>query len=690
MKGKHVFFALGLSFLMGLGALAAAGANRNREMQKADAATMNNGDTVYLDFGGDGKGWAADGANVYAWTWYSSASKWENVSYDSTTGFHKIVLTDAGATGFTLLRESGTAPARIGTDFGATEGWWNKQDVSFEADKNLVNATSAGSIGDWESFTSNVYGLVGDFNDWGEKDGDKTDVLLTGDGTTKSVETYLHQGAKAKIRLNYRWNLSFGYSELVAGSLTYFDDGGDNNMETKDPGTYTFNFNTSSKEISVGVAADVPAEDGYYIVGTETNWKYAGATKMSTDPAVAGENTAVCLGYVASADEIIKVRSYIDGVDTWYGNNEPLSETDGTYDIYLNSSKEVYVHYNEPDPVTVYRVKVGDAAAVGITLNENTEYMTAEMDFKAGDEVSVLYKGVADSTFHLKEIGNNNVNDDGEVLLNAHGRVYIDVDAKTIFVGGLDFGGYHLVVNNTFVKMTKNDNPLDPSFREYYSELIEFKQNDVVRFVDTTGDNPDPNVKYANIFDITTIDPDSVTGFAEVGGSLKASKDLLCSVYLKIKDGADNVYFGTYAPEVAAAKNYAKDFTDAFDGICKESEQDEDYVAGLALEWQSQKTTFETLPQQVQDVLKAATKSHSVEDIANFISAYEYIAKKYNTRLGASYNFLEKDLGLGSNVITRTMNVANQTTLIIVLVATVTTISAIGLFLNIKRRKEVK
>lgn len=685
MKGKNVFFALGLSLVMGLGAVAALASNR--EVQKAEAATLDNGTVVYLDFGGDGHGWADANASVYAWTWYSTGSKWENVSYDSTTGFHKFTLSDVGATGFTLLREDSSLPARSGKDFGNTEGWWNKLDANFEEGKNLLNATSTTSFDEWESFTGNVYGLVGDFNDWGEKDGNKTDVLLTGDGTTKSVQKYLHQHAKAKIRLNYRWNLSYGYSNLVAGSKTYFTDD-DGNMQTVDAGTYTFNFNSSSKDISVNVLADVPAEDGYYIVGTATDWKYSGATKMSTDPEEVGSDIAVYKGYVASSvNEEIKVRSYISGVDTWYGDNETLATTDGTYDIYLNSSEEVYVYHNEPDPVTVYTVKIGEAAPFAIALNEGTEYMTAEMDFDAGDEVSVLYKGAVDNSFHLKEIGNNNVNGDGEVLLNAHGRVYIDVNAKTIFVGGLKPNGYHLVVNDDYIEMTQNNEPLDPSFIEFYSSLIDFKENDVVKFVDTTGLNP--SADYANIFDITTIDPKSVDGFTVVGGSLKASKDLSCSVYLKIKSGFDNVYFGTYDEEVALAKNFAKDFTDAFDAICQESGQDDDYVAGLASEWQSQKTTFEGLHEKVQNVLKEATKSHDVKEIREFISAYEYIAGKYKTRLGADYNFLLKE-GLESNKVVRIMNVTNQTTLIVVLVATITTISAIGLFLVIKRRKEVK
>lgn len=92
---------------------------------------------------------------------------------------------------------------------------------------------------------------------------------------------------------------------------------------------------------------DVPAEDGYYIVGTKSNWKFDGATKM--DAGTDG-NKAQLLQYAAEANEEFKVRSYLDGVDTWYGNNYEVGDTAKVLNIYLNGSNEVYIEeYVEPD-----------------------------------------------------------------------------------------------------------------------------------------------------------------------------------------------------------------------------------------------------------------------------------------------------------------------------------------------------
>ena len=88
-------------------------------------------------------------------------------------------------------------------------------------------------------------------------------------------------------------------------------------------------------------APDVPAQDGYYIVGTKSNWKYAGATKMS---AGTDGNKAQLLRYEASAGEIFKVRSYLTGTDTWYGSNYEVGENDALLDIYLNGDDQVYIN----------------------------------------------------------------------------------------------------------------------------------------------------------------------------------------------------------------------------------------------------------------------------------------------------------------------------------------------------------
>lgn len=54
---------------------------------------------------------------------------------------------------------------------------------------------------------------------------------------------------------------------------------------------------------------DEPAEDGYYLVGSKTNFKFKNATKMSTT-GIAAENVAELMNYPAKQDEKIKVRGF--------------------------------------------------------------------------------------------------------------------------------------------------------------------------------------------------------------------------------------------------------------------------------------------------------------------------------------------------------------------------------------------
>ena len=90
------------------------------------------------------------------------------------------------------------------------------------------------------------------------------------------------------------------------------------------------------------------AEETYYVVSTETNWKYKNAPAMSTTSEFKKDNTAVLFDYTAKANEEIQIRGTFGGADKWYGvggeggTNYTFTEA-GDYDLYLNGSKELYV-----------------------------------------------------------------------------------------------------------------------------------------------------------------------------------------------------------------------------------------------------------------------------------------------------------------------------------------------------------
>ena len=94
----------------------------------------------------------------------------------------------------------------------------------------------------------------------------------------------------------------------------------------------------------------------------------------------------------------------------------------------------------------------------------------------------------------------------------------------------------------------------------------------------------------------------------------------------------------------ADAEEFAKSFNDAMEGVCVYNNEDTTPSEALVSAWGEQVKAFEELPEQVQNFLKAATTHDTINEIAEFVEKYEYIAGKYGDLLGEGYNFLEKDI----------------------------------------------
>ena len=459
-------------------------------------------------------------------------------------------------------------------------------------------------------------------------------------------------------------------------------------------------------------------EDGYYLFGTFNGWNPKLGRPAVLEGGV-GPAYVVSGLTVAKDDEVEMISFPAEGKELSYHEADPnrvstMTDVDftvitgdvqekgnihfnkaGTYTIYFNPEAEAGLgwysieddNYVEP----VYTVQVG-ATEYDLELNEGTEYKIKDhIDIKlnAGDEITVLKDGV-EVEFERKKIGNNNLNADFEVIADAQAQVYIDLDAETIFAGGLTFGGYHLLVNNTFVQMTKNDNPME-GYDEYYSNMISFKKDDVIRFIDT---NATLGNNYAVVFDIANINSYSEPGVAVVGegaaARLVAQQNVNLAVYLKLSMIlGDEVYFGNVPEEVALAKQFAENFNDAMEAVCVYYNKDIDPSAGLVTAWGLQVAAFEALDEKAQTVLKNAEADDSIKEIGDFIAKYEYIAGKYGDKLGEDYDFLAK--GIVPNV--RYYNgfdattTGDNTTMIIIIAVAATSALAFGALLLIKKRK---
>ena len=113
--------------------------------------------------------------------------------------------------------------------------------------------TGAGAGNTPEPPTETTYGLIGDFNGWGEPD---VDLVARGDGWY--VTTALEVGADGKflIRLNDAWSNKFGFAE--ADTFVTVDAKNALTAEGQDmwiaAGTYDFYFNPEASELYVMTA----------------------------------------------------------------------------------------------------------------------------------------------------------------------------------------------------------------------------------------------------------------------------------------------------------------------------------------------------------------------------------------------------------------------------------------------------
>ena len=213
-----------------------------------------------------------------------------------------------------------------------------------------------------------TYGLLGDFNGWG----DDVDLVARGDGWYVTEALSVTAG-KLLIRLNDAWDEKFGNdgSTLVIGENTLTYGGADMLIEA---GTYDFYFNPSSSKLFLVNAGDedptagLVASISYGLVGTINSW-----TAPDVKFEAIGDGGYKLLGYTLSATEQIKIRANEEwndaenyglasaGVLTTNAANTLICgggsanmsvAADGTYDFYFY-----------PAELTLYVMEAGQVPA---------------------------------------------------------------------------------------------------------------------------------------------------------------------------------------------------------------------------------------------------------------------------------------------------------------------------------------
>lgn len=476
------------------------------------------------------------------------------------------------------------------------------------------------------------------------------------------------------------------------------------------PGSHTVSVvavgDHSSYNDSLAASETYTVADGFFLIGSFQSWDYTnfvGAARMS------GADTSWSVDVALPALAEFKVVYANDSRVDWQGTagltTNPQADLEypievlegGNIKVTNAGNYRVSVELDNGnasytvlalDYVASYKLMIG-SNEVAMVLNSGNEYKATGVNLTRGQVLGFKSGSALISDSTAKVIFNNNLNSSKEVLFSATNvTVYVDVVAKTIFAEGLpNVGeGYHVVKNGaSVITMTHNENPSDPSYTEWYTSVTSFAANDVLTFLDKKASGEVLPVE----FKITTINAGGLGDKFEVtADGIRAKQAVDTAIYLKLKSGADEVYFGEVSEAELKARQFASDFLTAINAVCDPQGVTTD-TDDLADAWADQVTAFGSLIKGAQDILKAATAGDSVKEIRDFIAQYTYVLTKYGKYFDASTrDFLNK--GITPNPVAENhLLFAKDTTTTIAMVTIIAVVglTAVGSVVYLKARK---
>ncbi len=320
---------------------------------------------------------------------------------------------------------------------------------------------------------------------------------------------------------------------------------------------------------------------------------------------------------------------------------------------------------------------------VALTKYSETEYKASGVALSAGDKVTGYnIEGTAVEGLASKKVGNNNLSEAMEVIANVSSAdIYYNVSAKSLFITGLPQGGYHIIKGDgSIVQLTATD-PYD-GYLQYKSELINFAKDDTFQFIDTNGAEGE---NYAVIFSVNIINEGGLGANFEIAeGAIKCKTACESSVYLKLKSGVDEIYFGTVEQYIIDAKNFADGFKSAMATACVASNMQE----AVEEAWANQATAYKALDEKARAELYLGSYS-SVDEVREFAERYLTIASKHKT--WDLENFLEWDIPNNPAIYGNIEFTAENNSLIIIISAiSAATIAGAALLLILKKKKHSK
>lgn len=692
MKAKHVFTTLAIAFTMGLSV--AAGLSMGKETKQVKAVESNQ-IKVYFD---GVSGWGTLGVH------FGLDGNWQDCV--ATTG-------DEVSHGQWVTTFNASSATTLNCYFTQGDVYWHPDNSYSEAtrdtDKSELSLGTVTLTGGHEYIVS--------YGSWqGQISGHKWFSYSVSQVEAGVTYTYSINGATPVEMVpdaGTQVKSSSAVSLAVDDVIVFRKNGVEMEIEPKEDtastkvsleggqlkvvqaGTEILYLNYSTKTLWAG---HYTIADGYYVYGSHNSWKYTKtAVAMNLE---AGVYTSDVIA--ANANDIAKVVKVESNAITAYYNiyegtvhtTTGAAATEDSGNVKFTAAGNYYIkisdlneetpgseyatYYVEDDDYVepVYTFTIGGGEPYTLVKSGENTYRYQDFPVVGKQKIIVYRDGDVVTGQKGERTANNNCS---EMCLtyvnNDHADLYFHTNDNTIWVSGLPDGGYHIVKNEKIlVQMTHVDDY--DGYTQWASESLTFAKDDTIEFIDTGIAE-----SYAIVFSDAAIEEGALgSKFEIVAGVITCKEAVTTAVYLKLKNTGNKVYFGNVPQAVTDALEFANDFNDKIGAACH-MDGSTDKVT-LQTAWGLQATNYAALTDEAKLELAEGSAS-TVEEIRNFDAKY---TKVYQLR-GVAWelnNFLGKSFG--SNNI-RTVAIANNTALVVVLVSAITVIGAAGLFFVIRRKK---
>lgn len=436
---------------------------------------------------------------------------------------------------------------------------------------------------------------------------------------------------------------------------------------------------------------------GYYLAGVGGEWE----PKLAVAAQKESEGDAyVVEGVTLAAGEEVKFINFpeLGNTVTWFKAKEGRTSTGskvaysivssegsddgnfkvtnaGTYNLYFNPDGEGWYSIENPSYVETHVLTIG-GKNVNMTKDGN-QWKALGVALTAGDTVTAYtIDGVAE-TVTAQVVGNNNLDASKKVLISGTFDIYYHTDDNTLWISGLPMGGYHLYLNNNSVVQMTSTDPFG-DYQQFKTESVSFVAGDIIKILDANGE---AGVSGPVVWAITKINEDGLGANFEVDeGAIKCKTACSASVYLKILQDNDEIYFGARAEHVEKAVEYVNGFKSAMAGACSAENKE----SSVKTAWATQASTYKALDKSIRDDIYEGGYS-SVAEIREFGERYMAIQQQHaDWKLE---NFLEWEIPAGSYYSgLPEFDNKNNAFIVVAVIASITTLST-AVLLVIKKRK---